>query len=137
MADDALLDRIAKLEAMNEHLLQRVVELGIEVQRTRTGGFRSMRDSRRCPACGEGSLVHVRRAQTPCANRSGLAELAITYVRTWTGNMKAYGPMESYACRSCGLVEHHIIDWKGVRADGDDIVGILPEGEPPKSGPFR
>jgi hypothetical protein len=136
MADDALLDRLTKLEAMNEHLLQRVVELGIEVQRTRTGGFRSMRDSRRCPACGEGSLVHVRRAQVPAAE--GLTELALVYTHSsWRGVTKPAGPIEIYGCRSCGLVEHHVVEWTSVHADGEDIVAIDPEGEPPKGGPFR
>ncbi|MDQ3334359.1 MAG: hypothetical protein M4D80_04295 [Myxococcota bacterium] len=136
MADDALLDRLAKLEAMNEQLLQRVVELGIEVQRTRTGGFRSMRDARRCPACGEGSIVHVRRAQVPAAE--GLTELGLTYTHSqWRGATKPVGAMESYGCRSCGLVEFHVVDWKSVTADGKDIIAIDPEGEPPKGGPFR
>ena len=136
MADDALLDRLAKLEAINEHLLQRVVELGIEVQRTRTGGFRSMRDARRCPACGEGSIVHVRRAQVPAA--AGLTELGLSYTHSrWSGSTKPLGPIELYACRSCGLVEQHVVDWKEVHADGEDIVAIDPEGEPPKGGPFR
>jgi hypothetical protein len=136
MADDALLERLAKIEAMNEQLLQRVVELGIEVQRTRTGGFRSMRDASRCPACGEGSIVHVRRAQVPAAE--GLTELGLTYTHSqWRGATKPVGAMESYGCRSCGLVEYHVVDWKGVKPDGEDIVAIDPDGEPPKNGPFR
>jgi hypothetical protein len=136
MADDALLERIAKLEAMNDHLLQRVVELGIEVQRTRTGGFRSMRDSKRCPACGEGSLVHVRHAQSPTA--SGVAEKGLTYSWSrWSGATKVYGTMEALACRACGLVEYHVIDWAGIHADGEQIVAIVPDGEPPTGGPFR
>ena len=91
MGDDALLERIAKLEAMNEHLLQRVVELGIEVQRTRTGGFRSMRDSRRCPACGEGALVHVRRV-TQVGGR-GLIDLGLVHSYSgWTG-VKPHGSL--------------------------------------------
>src|SRR5512139_1567757 len=102
MADPALLDRIAKLEAMNEQLLQRVVELGIEVQRTRTGGFRSMRDSRRCPACGEGAIVHVRRVQQ--AGGHGVMELGLVHAYSAWSGIKTDGPMESFTCRSCGLV---------------------------------
>jgi hypothetical protein len=135
MADDALLDRIAKLEAMNEHLLQRVVELGIEVQRSRAGGFRSMRDSRRCPACGEGSLVHVRRIYQ--AGGRGLIDFGVSLSwSNWTG-AKPHGGLESYACRSCGLVEYHVVDWRGVHADGKDVVSISPDDEPPSDGPFR
>ena len=135
MADDVLLDRIAKLEAMNEQLLQRVVELGIEVQRTRTGGFRSMRDARRCPACGEGSLVHVRRAQE--GTRGGLLDFALAHSYSkWSGT-QTFGPMESFACRSCGLVEFHVVEFEGITTDGEVIVAIEPDGEPPSGGPFR
>jgi len=138
MADETLLDRIAKLEAMNEVLLQRIAELGSEIQRTRTGGFRSMRDARRCPACGEGSLVHVRRVQESGAGRSGLTDFALAHSYSrWTATTKPFGPMESFACRSCGLVEYHVIDWKDVPIDGQGIVAIEPDGEPPKAGPFR
>lgn len=136
MADDALLDRLAKLEAMNEQLLQRVVELGIEVQRTRTGGFRSMRDARRCPACGGGSIVHVRRAQAPAA--SGVIEAGLTYTHSrWSGVTRPRGNLETFACRSCGLIETHVIEWREVNVNGIDVIAIDPDGEPPDGGPFR
>ncbi len=135
MADD-LLDRIAKLEALNAELVRQIAELRIAIDRRGTG-FHSMRDTRRCPACGSGSLLHVRRAQEAAYSHRGLMDKGIAHgFSAWTGS-KSFGPMESFSCRSCGLVEYHVLDFRDVKIDGQQIVAIEPEPEPPSDGPFR
>ena len=134
MSDD-ITARLAALEAANRELAQQVVELRELLAASRPGGFRSIRDSRRCPACGSGSLLHVRRAQETGVGQP--VELALTHERSvWKGTI-THGPMESFACRRCGLVEWHVIDFADVVADGDNVVAIEAEPEPPRSGPFR
>jgi ribosomal protein S27AE len=130
---DALTARIDRLEAANRSLETQVIEL--REQLARSVGYHSIRDSRRCPACGSGSLFHVRRAQE--TGHSAPVEFALTHERSiWKGTI-AHGAMESFACRKCGLVEWHVIDFEGVVADGHAVVAIEAEPAPPKSGPFR
>lgn len=123
----ALRERVAALESQLRELHELVAQ-------SRAGGFRSMRDSRRCPACGGGALVHVRRASQ--ASDAGVVPLGIVHVSRWTG-VVAHGPLESLTCRACGLVELHVIDFTGVEADGKHVVAIDPEADPPRDGPFR
>jgi hypothetical protein len=123
---DQLLERLARLEA-------RVAELGVELQAARDGRYRAMRDSRRCPACGIGDLVHVKRMQQ--ASHVAVVDFAIRHVWNWTGPTM-HGPMEAFVCRGCGLVEIHVTDFKDV-VDNKNVVAIAPEPPPPSDGPFR
>ncbi len=135
MASDPSSDRLDQLERANAQLHTQLQELREIIDRTRVGGFRSIRDSRRCPACGSGALLHVRRAQE--VGYGGLKDLAIAHERsTWKGFLPR-GSMESFACRGCGLVEFHVIDFSDVPVDGTDIVAIDPEPDVPSDGPFR
>jgi hypothetical protein len=131
MADD-LTARLAALEARHAQLENTIAELRLELD-TRKAGFRSMRDSRRCPACSTQALLHVRRASAMTAGMEG--ELALLYDVKWT-SIKAHGPLEAFVCRRCGLVELHALDIDNVPVDGTKIIAIEPE-EPPTAGPFR
>lgn len=132
---DALTRRLDALEAENRALAQQIVELREQLAGARPGGFASIRDSRRCPACGAGSLLHVRHVHetgpgTPVA-------AGLTHERSiWKGTI-AHGALEAFACRGCGLVEYHVVDFAGVVADGKDVVAIEPEPQAPRGGPFR
>jgi hypothetical protein len=131
MADD-LTARLAALETRHAQLEQTLAELRLELD-IRKAGFRSMRDSRRCPACSSQALLHVRRA---CAMTAGtMGELALAYDIAWTSTT-AHGPLEAFVCRRCGLVELHALDIDNVPVDGTKIIAIEPE-EPPAGGPFR
>ncbi len=124
--------RLARLEADNAQLLQRVEDLALQVATTRAGGFRSMRDTRRCPACGGGKLVHVPRMQEAAAGT--LVDFALAHEWKWSG-IVSKGPIECFACQTCGLVEMHVTDFKDT-VDNQRIVAIDPERDPTK-GPYR
>lgn len=126
--------RLAALEARHAQLEQIIAELRLELDARKTG-FRSMRDSRRCPACNGEALLHVRRASTSTGAEA--VELALAYdISMWTG-AKSRGPVEAFVCRTCGLVELHALDVENVPVDGTRIIAIEPESEPPSTGPFR
>jgi hypothetical protein len=137
MSDDkSLARRIERLEAANAELTRGLTVLRQELATMRAGGFRSMRDSNRCPACGSGSLLRVRRSRqgTPYG---GAMDFAIAQeATTWRG-IQPRGPIESFSCRRCGLVEYHVIDFADVKVDGVDIIAIEPEAGAPQDGPFR
>ena len=93
-----------------------------------------MHDAGACPACGGRALLHVRRAREGAY--MGLMDFAIAHEESWTG-IKPQGRLESFTCRACGLVELHVIDPAEVEVDGDRVVAVEPDGEPPRGGPFR
>ncbi|MGE0398118.1 MAG: hypothetical protein AB7T06_15560 [Kofleriaceae bacterium] len=133
MADD-LTARLAVLEERQAELERTIADLRVELD-NRHGGFRSMRDTRRCPACRGQALLHVREASSTYGGE--IIGLALAYdVSMWRGS-RSRGPLEAFACRSCGLVEYHAVDVANVVADGAKIIAIEPEGEAPSEGPFR
>ncbi len=111
-------------------------EMRAALEHARIGGYRSMCDTRRCPACGSGSLFHVRRA--PEVGKKGLEPLALQHTKGFFG-FTTNGPIEYFVCRNCRLIESHVIDFEGVHADGEHILAIEPEPDPaaPSDGPFR
>jgi len=127
-------ERFALLEQRCAALEQQVTTLREELAHARVGGFRSIRDSRTCPACGGRAIVHVRQA-TQAAHAS-VMPLGIAHDWKWTGPV-ARGVMESFACRGCGIVELHVVDFSDLAIDGTKIVAVDPEPEPPHAGPFR
>jgi hypothetical protein len=131
MADD-LTARLAALETRHAQLEHTIAQLRLELG-MRKAGFRSMRDSRRCPACSNEALLHVRRASAMTGGVVG--ELALAYDIAWTST-HAHGPLEAFVCRRCSLVELHALDIEHVPVDGAKIIAIEPE-EPPTGGPFR
>ncbi len=129
-------NRILKLEREVAALSQQLAEVTQQLATMRAGGFRSIRDSRRCPACGSGALLHVRRAKE--VGLKGATDFSIAHhYSTFWGTTSPRGALEAFACRHCGIVEWHVIDLAEIPVDGTDIVSIDPEPEPPKSGPFR
>lgn len=129
---DDLTRRLAALELRHAQLEHTVAELRLELD-TRKAGFRSMRDSRRCPACSSQALLHVRSASAMIGGIVG--ELALGYEIAWTST-KSHGPLEAFVCRRCSLVELHAVGVDDVPVDGTKIIAIEPE-EPPTGGPFR
>jgi hypothetical protein len=137
MADDhdelrarvrALEDTLLATQARLDHLLA-------DLSRTRAGGFRAMRDARQCPACGGRALFHVRRLRE--ASHDGRLDLlGLSHEERWLGNTTR-APLEAMACRTCHLVELHAVNFDGLVADGDRVVALDPEPEPPTGGPFR
>jgi hypothetical protein len=130
----ALSDRVARLEAANAALARQLDQLRDLVDRAHAGGFRSIRDSRRCPACGGGAFLHVPHATQ--VSEIGVVPLGIHHVTRWTGSV-AHGAMESFTCRHCGLVELHVVAPGEVTVDGKHILAVDPEPPPPADGPFR
>jgi len=122
--EDTLLARIARLEAT-------VGELRHQLTFANPAGFRAMRDSRRCPACDSGSLLHIRRIEDAMRQ-----PLALHHMATWAG-AATHAPLEAFVCRTCRLVEWHAIELVGVEPDGDTVVEIEPEDDPPTEGPYR
>jgi hypothetical protein len=128
MADDALLSRMAALEA-------RIADLQQELARSAVGGFRSMRDARRCPACGGEHLLHIRAAME--WTQGGFTPLALHHIRKRWYKQTAKGPIEYFVCRTCRLIESHAIDLEGVEPDGEGVIAIDPEPDSSAAGPFR
>jgi hypothetical protein len=129
-----LRERVARLEAANTDLAAQLAALRDAVERARIGGYRSIRDSRRCPACGGGAFLHVPRATQVSHTR--IVPLGITHEWKWTGAI-AHGALESFTCRRCGLVELHVTDFSDVQVDGQSVIALDPEPDPPRDGPFR
>lgn len=131
-------DRIAALERSVAALATQLTEVQQQLAHARIGGFRSIRDSRRCPACGSGALLHVRRAKVISYGRGGTVDFSIAHEHSaiW-GTTKPKGGLECFACRTCGLAEWHVLDLEDIPIDGENIVAIEPEPDAPSSGPFR
>ncbi len=128
--------RMQTLEGAVAALSQQLAAVQEQLAATRVSGFRSMRDSRRCPACGSGALLHVRRAKE-AGDSNGLTDFSLAHGHTFWGTLQHKGTLEAFACRGCGIVEWRVIDVTEIIADGTNIVEIEPEGDPPASGPFR
>ena len=133
MADDPS-ERIATLEARCAALEAQVAALLAQVEHARAGGFRSMALSRTCPACGGGHLVHVRGATQ--ATDMSVLPFGLAHDMRWSG-LVTRGPLESIACRRCGLVEWRVSDFSNVVVDGAKVVAVDPEPDAPRGGPFR
>ena len=118
--DAALQARIDRLEAT-------VAELRRLISLANPTGFRAMRDARRCPACDSGSLLHIRRLEEV---------MRLHHAVTWAG-AASHAPLEVFVCRTCRLVEWHAIELVGIEPDGETIVEIEPEDDPPTEGPYR
>lgn len=125
---DALLARLETLEAA-------VAELRAQLAAAPPGRMRAMRDTRRCPACGGGALLHFRNVRET-VDGGDLAALGLTHEEGWL-SYKPRAPLEAFACRACNLVEWHVIEFENVVSDGETIIAIDPEPAPPKTGPFR
>src|SRR5450432_2835889 len=69
-------------------------------QRPRLG---SMKQTRRCPACGGGRILYFRRIKE--RSRYALVDLALQYQLDGSRFKLIAGVMEAYACRACRLVE--------------------------------
>ncbi len=124
---DELRERMTSLENL-------VRDLQLELTRASVGGFRSMRDTRRCPACGGQHLFHIPQALE--LTDTGTTPLAVHHYKTiW--KPRSRGPIEYFICRSCLLIESHAKDLDGIDADGKAVIAIDPEGDAPADGPFR
>ncbi len=127
-------ERLATLEHRCATLEEQVLALSAELARARVGGFRAIRDARTCPACSGRMFVHARQATQ--ATHTSVIPLGITHEWKWTGPI-AHGVMEAFACRGCGLVELHVVDFADVVVDGVKVVAVDPEPDGPREGPFR
>lgn len=128
--------RIQALESAVAALTQQLVAVQEQLAATRVGGFRSMRDSRRCPACGSDALLHIRRAKE-AGDSNALTDFSLAHTHTFWGTLQHKGVLETFTCRHCSIVEWHVLDVAEIPVDGTNIVAIEPEGEPPAAGPFR
>ncbi len=124
-----------KLRSRMAELEGKMRELQRELARSSAGGFRAMRESRRCPACGSGYLLHIPAATE--LGRRGPTPLSVHHEAGFWG-ATSKGPIEHFICRGCKLIESHAIDLDGITADGETVIAIDPEPEhPPSGGPFR
>ncbi|MBL0220266.1 MAG: hypothetical protein IPQ07_41155 [Myxococcales bacterium] len=114
-------------------LEDRVRDLHQELARAAVGRIRSMRDTRRCPACGGGHLFRM--AATEMAH-AGPKPLAIHHTSGFWGTT-IKGQVEYFVCRGCLLIESHAIDLAGIEHDGKTVIAIDPEPDVPAEGPFR
>jgi hypothetical protein len=124
---DELRARMTSLETL-------VRDLHLELSRAAVGGFRSMRDTRRCPACGGQQLFHIPEALE--LTHGGSTPLAVHHYKAFWGP-RSQGPIEYFICRRCLLVETHAKDLDGIVADGRTVIAIDPEGDVPSDGLFR
>lgn len=114
-------DRIAALEAQVHDLLVEVKRLG-----ARRG---SMAQTRHCPACGHGSLVHFKRI-------TAHGTLALQHTVGFL--IKPLVRIGAYACRQCGLVEWYTPNIEEAKPEADVELLEAPAEPPPDSGgPFR
>lgn len=106
------------------------------LQRELTRRHGSMAQTRRCPACGFGSLFQFTQVQE--RKDSGMSELALHHAKGWL-HTDSVAPLEAYACRRCRLVEWHARQLDGLVADGVKVVALEAEAEPPPPSdtPFR
>lgn len=128
----ALRERVARLEDANTVLMRQLDDL--RALASSLPRRRSIRDARRCPACDGRAFLHVTRATQ--ATDSGAIDFGLTHESKWTG-IVARGVMETFTCRACGLVEFHARHLEDVQIDGETVIEIEPESDPPRSGPFR
>lgn len=126
---DELRARMAALEDL-------VRDLRVELATSLSGRFRSMRDSRRCPACGGEHLLHFPDAREKVD--TGITRpLAVHHERGFWSGGKEHGPIEHFVCRTCLLLESHVINLEGIEPDGKYVIAIDPDPSRPPDGPFR
>jgi hypothetical protein len=127
----ALRARVAQLEDAHAALaseLDRLRALLTAPERS------SMRDARRCRACGGRTILHV--PGTTQVGEVTTTPFGLSYYLAFTG-WRVTGAMETFACRTCGIVEFHVKSPDDVKPDGNLVRAIDPEPEPPRDGPFR
>lgn len=129
------MSEIEELRARMVALEEQLRDLRVELATSLAGRFRSMRESRRCPACGGERLFHITQAQEKTDHGSA-TPLAIHHERGFWKGAAQRSPIEYFVCRSCMLVESHAINLDGVTADGDYVIAIEPEPSPTE-GPYR
>ena len=133
MADTAEIDELRARMAALENLVR---DLRVELATSLAGRFRSMRDSRRCPACGGEHLFHFPEALEK-TDYGVTTPLAVHHERGFWKGAKHRGAIEHFVCRRCLLVESHAIDLDGIQADGKYVISIDPEPTRTPDGPFR
>ena len=125
---------IDDLRARMTALEDLVKDLRIELANSLAGRFRSMRDSRRCPACGGDRLLHIPEARE--LTEGGASPLSVVHQDRWWGH-KPRGPIEYFVCRACLLVEEHAVNLDGIEPDGKAVIAIDPDPDRPPDGPYR
>src|SRR5687768_34929 len=106
MSDADVVARLAALEATCAALQVTCDELRAQLEEVTSYAVPTMKDQRECPACGATRLAHA----TKVADQNGTArpgELALSIKFGWSG-ITHIGPLEAFACTSCGLVELHV-----------------------------
>ncbi len=127
---------IDELRARMTALEDLVRDLRVELATSLSGRFRSMRDSRRCPACGGERLLHIPDAQEK-TDTGVTRPFAVHHERGFWSGRREHGPIEHFICRACFLVESHVKDLDGVDPDGKYVIAIDPDPERPPDTPFR
>ena len=126
---------LSALKAQVDRQEATIAELRATVMGLRSQQCFSMKNTRMCPGCGARSLLHIRKLKDHAHH--GSIDLAIDHeTSVWTG-VETHGALEGFACLGCGLLELHVIDFKDVQVDGEKIVLIEADKDPPKAGPFR
>ena len=127
----ALRARVAQLEEAHAALAHELDELRAQLTAPRRS---SMRDARRCRACGGQAFLHV--PNTTQIGHPITVPFGLAYDLRFSG-WRVTGAMETIVCRTCGIVELHVKTPSDVEPDGDLVRAIDPEPEPPHDGPFR
>lgn len=133
MAEQTTEARIAALESA-------VADLRRDLEAARRPQMRSMRVTRRCPACGGGRLLHCRRIKDVGYNMHFDLSLQKKISRFFgiERMQGAAGALEAYACRTCRLVEWHASTVDDVKPDGNEIVELTATDElPSPATPYR
>ena len=126
--------RLAALELAVGELRTTVAELEQRLATERTR-IRTMRHTVQCPSCGGRRILHVRTVHQVSAY--GLVPLALASDIRWSG-VKQGGPLQAYACRNCGLLEWHATGLDLLEPDGENVVELEAEAEPPPpTTPYR
>src|SRR6185436_18076546 len=131
--------RMAEIDDLRARMValeEQVRDLRVELQTSLSGRFRSMRDSRRCPACGGESLFHILDAREK-THGGATTPMSLHHERGFWSGGKEHGPIEYFVCRTCMLVESHAKNLDGVEHDGQYVVAIDPDSTRPPDGPFR
>jgi hypothetical protein len=119
---------------LNERIsqLEKTVEaLRVELAVSRAAPPATMRQGRRCPACGDALILHVERIDV--GDAYGPVALALVRARQWSSASLA--PLELYACGVCGLVEWYVRTYEGLPRPHPNVTVLEPlEND---SGPYR
>lgn len=108
------------------------IEARLDALERRPPDRTTMKELRRCPACGCAKLLHTDRV---LADVELSMPLAISNVQRPSGRLRTQGRLEAHACTKCGLVEWHALELEPSILDNPHVKLIEPPDAP--EGPYR